>query len=61
MQSTKKADSLNACVAALATLIERDCPETREALAEARTRFREIAEAEFGAPVAQEPGSTGAL
>ncbi len=50
MQTTKEADALlEACVAAFGAFIEHDTPETRAALAEARTRLREAAEAEFGA------------
>ena len=50
MQTTKKADALlEACVAAFAAFAERNTPETRAALAEARRRFREVVEAEFGA------------
>ena len=50
MQTTKEADALlEACVAAFGAFIEHDTRETRAALAEARTRLREAAEAEFGA------------
>ena len=56
IQTTKKADALlEVCVAAFGTFIEHDCAQTRKALAEARTRLREAAEAEFGAIADQQP------
>ncbi len=55
MQTTKKDDALlEACVVALGAFIERNTPETRAALAKARTRFREAAEAELGTPEDQQ-------
>jgi hypothetical protein len=56
MQTTKKDDALlEACVAAFGAFIERDTPKTRAPLAAARARFREAAEAEFGAIADQQP------
>lgn len=51
----KPDDVLEKCEAAFKAFIERDTPETRAALANARTRFREAAEAEFGAIADQQP------
>lgn len=57
MQTTKKAEVLlDACEAAFKASIERETPETRAALAEARTRFREAAGAfDRGAPGCASP------
>src|SRR5262245_24401408 len=49
MQTSKAFGTvLDACVIAFAAFLDHDMPETRLALAGARVRFREAAEAEFG-------------
>jgi hypothetical protein len=60
MTVPKKPDAvLEKCEAAFKAFIERDTPGTRAALAEARTSFREAAEAEFGAIADQHPKNDG--
>jgi len=49
MPATRTDAALEACVAAFAAFVEHSTPTSREALAQARRRFREAVEAEFGA------------